>query len=113
MRLKGGYNRMVRNKKGQVLNAVNGLVIGIMVLIFTIFAVLFGISKLNPSSFFTAGSGEANATSYLQANLTNGVASFGTYIPTILIMLGVVLAISGVVILIVYVRKMGGTGGGL
>lgn len=32
-------------KKGQVLNAVTGVVIGIMVLIFTIFAVLFGIAK--------------------------------------------------------------------
>lgn len=102
-----------RNKKGQVLNAITGLVIGIMVLIFTIFAVLYGISKLNPSSFFTAGGTDANATLALQGNLTSGVAQLGAYIPTILVILGVVLAISGIVILIAYVKRMQGGGVGL
>ena len=100
------------SKKGQVLNAVSGLVIGIMVLIFTIFAVLYGIAKLNPSSFFTTGSADANATALLTANLTSGVGQFAGYIPTILVILGVVLAISGIVILVAYVRRMGGGGAG-
>lgn len=98
-------------KKGQVLNAITGVVIGLMVLIFTIFAVLYGISKLNPSSFFTTGSADANATASLTSNLTSGVAQFGGYIPTILVILGVVLALAGIVILIAYVRRMGGGGG--
>ena len=106
--------RSIKNKsskKGQVLNMVSGVVIGLMVLIFTIFAVLFGISKLNPSSFFTLGSPDANATANLQSNLTSGISQFAQYIPIIMIVLGVVLAISGIVILIVYVRRMsGGTG---
>ena len=96
------------NKKGQVLNAITGLVIGIMVLIFTVFAVLFGIAKLNPSSFFTAGGADANATRDLQQNLTSGVSQLGGYIPTVLVVLGVVLALSGIVILIAYVRRMQG-----
>lgn len=100
-----------KNKKGQVLNAVTSIVIGFMVLIFTIFAVLYGISKLNPAGFFTTGSSEANATTTLTANLTSGVAQFGAYIPTILVILGVVLALAGIAILIAYVRRMGGGGG--
>ncbi len=99
-------------KRGQVLNAVSTIVIGVMILIFTIFAVLYGIAKLNPSSFFTAGSAEANSTQLLTANLTSGVGQFAGYIPIILVILGVVLAISGLVILVAYVRRLGGGGAG-
>jgi len=109
-----GYNPMENikkylSKKGQVLNMVTMIVIGIMVLIFTIFAVLFGIAKLNPSALLTGA--ESTAMAHLQSNLTSGVSQFAQYIPIILIVLGVVMAISGIVILIVYVRRMsGGTG---
>lgn len=107
--------RKIMNRKGQVLNAISGIVIGIMVLIFTIFAVLFGVAKLNPSSFFTAGTADANATASLQSNLTKGVSDLGAYIPTILVIMGVVLAIAGIVVLIAYVRRIqgGGSSGGL
>lgn len=109
------YNKLkpIMDKKGQVLNGITGLVIGIMVLIFTVFAVLFGISKLNPSSFFTTGGADANATRDLQQNLTSGVSQFGQYIPTVLVIMGVVLAISGVALLIAYVRRMQGGGASL
>jgi Na+-transporting methylmalonyl-CoA/oxaloacetate decarboxylase gamma subunit len=101
-----------RNKKGQMLELIGGTVVGLMVLIFTIFAVLYGISALNPSSFFTAGSASANATTSLQNNLTQGVGSFGSYIPTVLLVLGVVLVLAAIAILIVYVRRMQGGGTG-
>ena len=101
-----------KNKRGQVLNAISGVVIGVMVLVFTIFAVLYGVAKLNPSSFFTGGSADALAMTSLQQNLTSGASQFGQYIPTILVILGVVLAISGIVILIAYVRRMQGGGAG-
>lgn len=104
--------RPLMNKKGQVLNIISGTVIGIMVLIFIIFAVLFGIATLNPASFFTASSLEANATTNLQRNLTSGVSSFGAQIPTVLIILGVVMALSGIVLLIFYIRRLQATGGG-
>ena len=99
------------NKKGQTLSVIGGTVLAFMVLIFTIFAVLFGIAKLNPSSFFTASSAEANATSYLTGNLTSGVGQFAGYIPTVLIILGVVLAISAIVLLILYIKRIQGVGG--
>ena len=104
------------NKKGQTLDLIGGTVVGFLVLIFIIFAVLFGISALNPASFFPASSGEANATASLQANLTTGVASFGKYIPTVMIVLGIVLVMSALVILILYIRRTQsatGSGGGL
>lgn len=107
----------MKNKKGQILELIGGTVIAFMILIFVIFAVLYGISTLNPSSFFTAGSVNANATSSLTGNLTSGVAQFGSYIPTVLIVLGVVLVLSVIALLILYVRKMqehsGGSSGGL
>lgn len=104
-----------KNKKGQVVNTVNGTVLGFLVLIFLIFAVLFGISALNPSSFFTAGSAEANAVGNLSTNLTSGVGTFGSYIPTILKVLGVVMVLAGIALLIIYVARMraiGQAGGG-
>lgn len=100
------------NKKGQTLDLISGTVVGFLVLIFVIFAVLFGISALNPASFFTTGSANANATNQLTSNLTDGVAQFAKYIPTVMIVLGVVLVISAVVLLILYVRRTQGSVGG-
>lgn len=98
-------------KRGQTLNIITGTVIGLMILIFMIFAVLFGISTLNPAGFFTANSAEYNATQSLTANMTSGVAKFGGYIPTIMTILAVVLCIAGIVLLVFYVRRMQGAGG--
>lgn len=104
---------IINDKKGQVLDVIGGSVIGFVVLIFLIFAVLFGISALNPSSFFTANSAEANATSQLSGNLTTGVATFGSYIPTVFKVLAIVLILAAILLLVMYVRRMQvGTGGG-
>lgn len=102
------------NKKGQTIELIGGTVVGFMVLIFLIFAVLYGIAALNPSTFFATGSGSANATLGLQNNLTTGVQNLGNYVPTIFTVLAVVLVLAGIVILILYVRRMqGGASGGL
>lgn len=99
------------NKRGQTLNVISGTVIGFMILIFLIFAVLFGISALNPSSFFTAGSTEANATIDLTQNLTSGVSQFGGYIPSVMKVLAVVLILAAIVLLVFYVNRMRDTAG--
>jgi len=104
--------QIMRNKKGQTVNLIAGTVVSFMVLIFIIFAVLYGVSTLNPASFFTSNSAEANATGQLTGNLTTGVASFGARIPTVLTILGVVLALSAIVLLIFFVRRMQGSAGG-
>lgn len=101
------------NKKGQIVNTISSTAMSIMMLIFIIFAVLFGIATLNPSSFFTANSAEANSTGYLTGNLTQGVGSFGSSIPTLFKVLGVVVVLGAIALLILYLRRMqqvGGTG---
>jgi len=100
-------------KKGQALNIIGATVIGFMILIFMIFAVLYGISALKPSSFFMTDSAEANTTADLTRNLTAGVSTFGSYIPTVLTVLAVVLVLAGIAILILYVRRMNGGGEGI
>lgn len=102
----------MKNKKGQTINLISGTVLAFMVMIFLVFAVLYGISALNPSSFFTTGSAEANATTKLVTNLTTGVSSFGDYIPKLFAVLGVVLILSAIVLLILYVKRMQGSAGG-
>jgi len=103
------------NKKGQTLDMVGGMVLGVMVLIFLVFAVLYGISALSPSTMFTDDASK-NATANLELNLTSGISLFAAQIPTVFKILAVVLALSAIVILIVYVRRMQGggmQGGGL
>lgn len=103
--------RKLLNKKGQTIELIGGTVLGFMVLIFVIFAVLYGISALNPSSFFTSGSASYNATANLQNNLTDGVGTgFAAKIPTVFTVLAVVLVLSAIAVLIIYVRRMGGGG---
>lgn len=99
------------NKRGQVLELVGGTVLGLMGLIFLIFAVLYAISALNPSGFFTAASASANATLALQNNLTTGVSNFSNFTVTIFSILGVVLVLAGILVLILYVRRMQESGG--
>ena len=103
------------NKKGQVVDLVGGTILGVLTLTFLIFAVLFAISALNPGSFFTSGSANQNATNALTANVTYGVGQFGQYIPTVMLVLGVVFVLAGILILIIYVRRMqsGGSAGTL
>lgn len=109
--------KLTRDKKGQIVSTISGTVMSLMVLIFIIFAVLFGIATLNPSSFFTTGTSEANATSDLTANLTEGASSFGAQIPNVMKILAVVLVLGGIVLLVLYIRRMqqvsGGSGAGL
>lgn len=104
-----------KNKKGQVVDLVGGTVLGVLGLVLIIFVVLFALSALNPSSFFTAASASANATTQLQNNVTHGVGQFGQYIPTVMLVLGVVFVLAGLLVLVLYIRRMqiGGNAGGL
>lgn len=103
---------LVKNKKGQVVQTISGTTLAIMVMIFIIFAVLFGIATLNPAGFFTANSAEANATSYLTGNTTEGVAQLGGQLPNVFKILAVVLVLAGIVILVLYISRMRQVGGG-
>lgn len=97
--------RPILSKKGN-LGVAQNTVVGVMILIFIVFVVLFAISTLNPSSFFTANSDEANATSDLVSNLTSGVGEVGKQLPTAFKVIGVVLILGFIFILYAYIKNM-------
>lgn len=108
--------RFKMQKRGQVANVVAGTVISIFVLIIIMFASLYAVSVLNPSSFFATGSYNANATNDLTQNFTSGTSQFAARIPTVMVILGAVFALAGIVLLIVYIKRGFGdtvSGGGL
>jgi hypothetical protein len=103
------------DKRGQAVSVgtVTALIVGIMVMIFVVFAVLYGITTLNPASFFATGSLDANATQGLQSNLTTGIGNFGSKIPTVFTIIAVVfiLGFIGLLVATVY-RFASGAGTG-
>ena len=103
------------NNKGQAINIVTGTVVAVILLILIVFALLFGVSSLNPGSFFTASSAEQNATNQLLQNTTVGIAQFSNQIPAAMKLLGVVLIFGALAIVIAFVlrfRQQAGGGGG-
>lgn len=114
MRKNEAYS-MLKNRKGQTLELTTGTVISVMIFIFIVFAVLFGISSLNPGGFFTAGSANQNSTNQLISNMTTGIGNFSQQIPTAFTILGVVLILGFIGLLIFIVRRFAGnvgSGGG-
>lgn len=107
--------KLVIGKRGQVINTATTVAVSLMVFILIAFAVLLGISSLNPSTFFTAGSAEANQTTNMVNNYTLGLGNFFGQVPTAMKILGVVLILGFLALLIVIVlrfRQSSGTGGG-
>ncbi len=91
--------------RGQILSNVTGVVTGLALLIFVVFAFLYGLSALNPGTFFTAGSASQNATNQAVANYTTGIATFFNQVPTAMNILGVVLILAFVGILLSVVMR--------
>lgn len=105
-----------QSKKGQVLNTVVATFVGLFVLILIGFAVLLGISSLDPVSFFPAAA-ENQTNVSIDAmqnsinNLTTGFSAFTTQIPTIMTILGVVVVLAALAILILIVVRIRGASG--
>ena len=100
------------NKRGQVLDQVSGVIVGVFVLLITILAIFVGMGALNAPSFFTSGSLAANATTALQDNTTQIASNFSQRLPVVGTILGVVLLLSVLLILIFYAARMRQAGGG-
>lgn len=110
--------QMHSNKKGQIIDTTTSVIIGLFVLVLIVFAILFGISALDPTSFFTAGSAEQQSVNNSLLNFTKGVNNFFAQIPAAMKILGVVLIIGFLALLIVIVIRFrgqagAGNGGGL
>lgn len=107
--------RMRMNKKGQVINTAIGVLVGLLVALLIAFAVMLGISSLNPGSFFTSGSLEQNTTNQAVSNYTTGIGLFFAQIPTSMKILGVVLVLGFLALLVTIVlrfRDQAGSGAG-
>lgn len=105
------------NKTGQTIQLATGTIISLVIMIFIVFAGLFGIAILNPTSFFSAGSLAANSTLALQDNTSQVVGNFSQRLPVVGTILGVVLLLAVIGILIVVIvgfaqRSRGAVGGG-
>src|SRR3989344_4699963 len=91
----------IMNKRGNVaLVGDQAFEIGFVVIL--IFVVLYIVATLNPTSFFTASSLNANSTLALQQNLSVGVGNFGANIPSIFNILGVVALLGIILLLVIY-----------
>lgn len=108
-------------KKGQIIQTVTGVAVGLFTLVLVVFVILLAIGSLNPSSFFGSGNssdpGKAHAAINSSINnLTSGFTEFTRQIPTVFKVLGVVLILGALAILILIVtrfRSQAGGGGSL
>lgn len=103
---------LIKQKKGQILNTTTNVIVGVMILVFVVMAVLFGIATINPATLLGTGTANANLTNGLVANLTSGIGQFGSYIPTAMLVLGAIFVLSFIVLLIAFVYRMKTIGGG-
>jgi hypothetical protein len=106
---------ILKNKRGQIVDQATGVIVGIAVAIFIVFALLLGLSSLNPGSFFTSGSNEQNVTNGMVLNYTTGIGQFFAQIPTAMKVLGIVLILGFIGLLVAVVvgfRRTAGVSGG-
>lgn len=109
------------NKAGQTIGLATGTIVSLIIMIFIVFACLFGVAILNPPSFFPRGAGTLNVTNdavqALQDNTTQVIGNFSQRLPVLGTILGVVLLLSVIGILVVVIigfaqRSKGAIGGG-
>ena len=97
------------DKRGQFQIATATLFqIGSFILGAIIIMVFVGV--LVTGNFFTATSAEQLAIGNLSGNLTAGVNSIGTRLPTIFVVIGIILILSFIIILYTFYKRMN-TGG--
>ena len=115
--MKGG-NKKVKsiqewNRKGQTGGLVTGLIFGVAALVIGVIIAFIIVSTLNNASLLTANSAEANSTTYLAGNLTTGVNSVASKIPTVLLIAAIVLILGVLAVLVGVWSKMRMGGGSI
>ncbi len=97
-----------KSKKGGIVNDVvqgtGGLIIGVII-------VLVIVSTLLGANLLTSDSLEANASTAMSNNFTDGLDNISEKIPTILLIAAVVLLFGVLVLLVAKSREMGIGGG--
>lgn len=99
-----------KSKKGQgTISLVIATVVAFLVFVVTVIAVLLAAGTLNSSGIFKASTAGANTTTTLIGNTTQGIAQFGSNIPTVFTVLGVLLIVGVIVLLIVLIKRAQGS----
>ena len=101
-----------RQKKGQTGGLVTGLIFGMTSLIIGVIIAYVIISTLTSANLVTSGSAEDNSTTGLVGNLTTGINSVATKIPTILLVAAIVLILGVLALLVGMWQRMRMGGGG-
>lgn len=99
---------LAKDKRGLATQTV----IGILGLVFVVIIAFVMIQQLTGANLLTSGSTESNATNRLVANVSGGVDSISSKIPTFFTIIAAVLIIGFVVLLWVQFRKSGLLSGG-
>jgi multisubunit Na+/H+ antiporter MnhC subunit len=99
------------NKKGQTGGLITGLIFGVASLVIGVIIAFVIVSTLTGADLLTTGSQEANATTRLSGNFTEGVDNVSSKIPTVLLVAAIVL-ILGVLVLLVGAWQRMRIGGG-
>ena len=99
------------NKKGQTGGLITSLIFGVASLVIGVIIAFVIVSTLTNANLLTANSQEANATTRLAGNFTEGVDNVSSKIPTVLLVAAIVL-ILGVLVLLVGAWQRMRIGGG-
>jgi len=103
---------LYRQKKAQTGGLVTGLIFGITSLIIGVIIAYVIISTLTSANLLTTDSAEDNSTDSLVANLTTGINSVASKVPTILLVAAIVLILGVLALLVGMWQRMRMGGGG-
>lgn len=102
---------LMKNKKGQVVSAIIGGVVGLVILVIVSFLI---IDTLMGAGLMTTGSAHYNTTERMVGNFSSGIDNVSAKIPTVLLVAAVVLLFGAIVLLVQRSRMTTmQTGGGL
>ena len=107
----------MENKKGQTGGLITGLIFGIASLVIGVIIAFIIVNTLVDADLLTDDSAQANATTRLVSNFTEGVDNVSSKIPTVLLVAAIVLILGVLVLLVATWQRMniggGGMGGGI
>jgi len=103
---------MLLDKKGQTGGLVTGLIFGIATLVIGVIIAFVITSTISGAGLLTTGSAEANATTLMTGNFTQGVNSVSGKLPTVLLISAIVLILGVLAVLVAVWQRMKMGGGG-
>jgi|SRR3972149_6505142 len=102
---------ILSNKKGQ-FQLATGAIWGVVAFMLAAIVGILVVSTLAGGGFFTAGSAADVVVQNISTNLTTGIGTVSSKLPTIFVVVGIAIVLAIVAILVLIVRRSGMTSGG-